>query len=175
MAQVGERSNLDAGGSGGSGVAGKRRLGLDRFSLSIALGALGLVAVLLLLVVRQPTETQPMDESRPAGVVHNFYLALMHDDVRAAYDYLSTEARSKAPYEQFARQVSSGQSQSGRRIRIDEERIEADTARVTVRRTRSTGGGFFPFSSSEYTQEVTHVLKLEQGAWKLAPGSWYGW
>jgi hypothetical protein len=175
MAHVGDPRDLDVGGSGTSGTPSGQRPGLDRFSLTIALGALALVGVLLLLAVRQPTETQPLDESRPAGVVHNFYLALMNDEVRKAYDYLSVEAQSKTPYEQFVRQVSSGGDLSGRRLRIDEERIEGDTARVITRRTSPSGGGFFPFSSDEYTREVTHVLTFEQGAWKLAAGSWYGW
>ena len=151
-------------------------LGLDRFTLAIVVGAPLLVAVLFGMVLAQPNRAEPMDESRPAGVVHNFYLALLDDDVRKAYAYLSSEAQGKTPYEQFAREVSGGRSRG--RLRIDEEHIEGDTARVTVRRTYGSDGGFFPFSSREYSHEVTYVLRLEGGAWKLAPSQphgYYGW
>jgi hypothetical protein len=173
MAQVIDRREVKADASGSA--TGGRLFGLDRFSLAIALGTLLLVGVLFLLVLRQPAETQPMDETSPAGVVHNYYLALMNDDVRTAYDYLAEDARAKTPYDQFARQVSNARSQSSRRVRIGDERVEGDTARVTVRRTYSTGGGLFPFSSGEYTQETTWVLRREQGSWRLTQGSWYAW
>ena len=176
MAQIREPRGADAPSKRNVASPAGGHLGLDRFSAAIVLGAVALVAALFLLVLAQPNRVEPMEESRPAGVVHNFYLALMDDEPRKAYGYLSAEAQSKTPYEQFARQVSIGRS--GRRIRIDEERIEGDTARVTVRRTYSSDGGFFPFSSSEHSQALTYVLRLEHGAWKLAPNQshgFYGW
>jgi hypothetical protein len=146
--------------------------GLDRFTLSIVLGTVTLVALLCSVILTRPNDSQPMDESRPAGVVHNFYLALLQNDPRTAYAYLSAEAQAKQPYERFATQPSSQRSE--RRLRIDEERIEGeagtaagDTARVTVRWTTASGG-FFPFSSGEYTNTQTIVLRREGEAWKLA-------
>ena len=176
MAQIPESRAPAAPGGGQPAAPPVGSVGLDRFTLGIVTGALALVGALFLIVLAQPDRIEPIDESRPAGVVHNFYLALLNDDPRKAYGYLSAEAQSKTPYEQFARQVSS--NRSGRRVRIDEERIEGDTARVTVRRTYSSDGDFFPFSSGEYTHEVIYVLRLEQGAWKLAPGQshgFFGW
>jgi hypothetical protein len=143
-------------------------LGLDRFTLAIVASALALAVVLYLVILQQPSESRPMDESSPAGVVHNYLLALGNDEVRKAYDYLSAEAQARTPYEQFARQVAPA-SEASWRIRIDDERVEGDSARVTVRRTYGRGGGFFPFSSSEYTSTVVYVLTRENGAWKLAP------
>ena len=143
-------------------------LGLDRFTLAIVAGALALAVVLYLVILQQPSETRPLDESSPAGVVHNYFLALRSDEVRKAYGYLSAEAQAKTPYEQFARGVAPA-SGNRWRIRIDDERIEGDTARVTVRRTYGSGGGFFPFSSGEDTREIVYVLTRENGAWKLAP------
>lgn len=143
-------------------------LGLDRFTLAIVVGALLLALALYLVVLQQPIESRPLDESSPAGVVHNYFLALRNDEVLKAYGYLSAEAQAKTPYKQFASQVAPS-SETSWRIRIDDERVEGDTARVTVRRTYGQSGGFFPFSSSEYTSSRVYVLTREQGAWKLAP------
>jgi hypothetical protein len=175
MAQVGQSRDAEAS-PGSRAERSSGVLGLDRFTLAIVVGALVLVAALFLIVLAQPNRADPMDESRPAGVIHNFYLALLNDDAKKAYGYLSAEAQSKTPYEQFAREVSGGRSRG--RMRIDEERIEGDTARVTVRKTYGSDGGFFPFSSREYSHDVTYVLRLERGVWKLVPAQphgYYGW
>ena len=139
-------------------------LGLDRFTLSITVGALALVALLCAVILTRPNESQPLDEARPAGVVHNFYLARLRNDPKTAYGYLSAEAQTKQSYERFA--AMSPNQRSERRLRIDDERVEGDTARVTVRWT-SASGGFFPFSSPEYTNTQTIVLRREGESWKL--------
>src|SRR3954452_20521371 len=61
-------------------------LGLDRFTISVVLLGLGLVVVALLAVRGRPSEGVPADESQPAGVVNNYYLALLNDDPKKAYD-----------------------------------------------------------------------------------------
>ena len=139
--------------------------GLDRFTLGIAVGVVALVVALFLVVLGQPTDAGPVDESRPAGVVHNYYLALLRDDPKTAYAYLSADAQARLPYERFAARPAYRGPQ--RRLRIDEEHLEGDTARVLVRWTY-TSGGFFPFSTGEYSNEQTIVLRLENGAWKIA-------
>lgn len=148
-----------AAGSARSGF-----LGLDRFTLGIALGAVALVALLCAVILTRPNDSQPLDEAQPAGVVHNFYLARLRNDPRTAYGYLSAEAQIKQPYERFA--AMSPNQRSERRLRIDDERVEGETARVTVRWTTASGG-FFPFSSNEYTNTQTIVLRREGEAWKL--------
>jgi hypothetical protein len=160
-----ERDNSNS--SPGDSLAGERlsRVGLDRFTVGIAVGALALVVILLAVILARPDETRPMDESRPAGVVHNYYLARMNDDLMAAYAYLSAEAQARTPYGSFAAGRRPSSSPKAR-IRIDDERIEGDTARVTVR-SSSTGGGFLPFTPGEFTNEQTLVLRRENEAWKL--------
>ncbi len=140
-------------------------LGLDRFTLAIAIGVAILIPVVFLVVLAQPKQTQPLDESRPAGVAHNYYLALTQDDLPKAYAYLSAEAKANITYEQFTARVTSVPERRG--IRIDNERIEDGTARVTVRTTYGAPGP--PLLSSEFTMERTVVLRMEDGTWKIAP------
>lgn len=141
------------------------RFSFDRFTLAVVLVTLALVGLGVAAVLVRPADDQPMDESRPAGVVHNYYLALANDDPKKAYEYLSAEARSKLPYERFASGYPARSVRSQRpTIRIDDEKVEGDTARVTIRWTRTGGGLFGP---SDYSSVRTSVLRLEDGAWKL--------
>src|SRR5687768_5038726 len=89
-------SELTDQGGGASAVRARAGfLGLDRFTLGIAVGAIVLVALLCAVILTRPNESQPLDEAQPAGVVHNFYLARLRDDPKTAYGYLSTEAQAK--------------------------------------------------------------------------------
>jgi hypothetical protein len=168
---VAEQQRAEPPRESGRGPAAGRGHGLDRFTLGIAIGGVALVAVVFAVLLAQPKAAQPMDEARPAGVVHNYYLALLNDAPRRAYGYLSEEAQAKTPYDQFARQATTGRAE---RIRVDDERIEDDTARVTVHLSYPRYGGIFPFSSHENTITRTVVLRREGGEWKLAPTQQYG-
>jgi hypothetical protein len=142
---------------------GPGRFGLDRFTLVIV-AALGLVALALGLVLARPSEGRPMDEATPLGVANNYYLALAEGDTRRAYEYLSSEAKGKTAYEEFARRQLP--RRETRRLWLDDERIDGDTARVSVRQSHGTRS-FLPFDSGEYTTRYLLVLRREGGAWKL--------
>src|SRR5688500_8996088 len=68
----------------------------DRFALVVGLGTTILIAVVFTVVVGMP-KAAPLDESQPAGVTHNYYLALTENDLGKAYGYLSLEARAVLP------------------------------------------------------------------------------
>jgi len=138
-------------------------LGLDRFTLGIGIAVAILVPLLFAVVLMQPRAT-PMDESSPAGLTHNYYLAVQQDDLSKAYGYLSAETRSWLSYEQFIAQASS--RPETRSVRIQDERIEGDTVRVTVGLTLYMPTG--PFSSGEVSQQRTLVLRREGDAWRIA-------
>jgi hypothetical protein len=170
MQQLAEAPATPAAPAGGAPVAQAplaRRLGLDRFTLAIAAGVALLIPLLFAIVLAQPRQAQPLDESRPAGVAHNYYLALSQGDLARAYGYLSAEARTTISYEQFAARVTETPERRG--IRIDDERIEDGTGRVTVRTTYAVPGGPFPFMSGERSVQRTVVLRREDGSWKIAP------
>jgi hypothetical protein len=139
-------------------------LGLDRFTLGIGVPVAILVPLLFVLVLIQP-RAAPLDESTPAGVVHNYYLAVQQDDLGTAYGYLSAETRAWLSYEQFAAQVSL--RPDTRSVRIQDERIEGQTARVTVGLTLYMPTG--PVSSGEVSRQRTLVLRrATDGAWRIA-------
>jgi hypothetical protein len=138
-------------------------LGLDRFTLGIGIAVAIVVPLLFVLVLLQPKAT-PMDESSPAGVAHNYYLAVQQDDLSKAYGYLSAETRGWLSYEQFAAQVSS--RPETRSVRIQDERIDGDTGRVTIGVTLYMPTG--PFSSGEVSQQRSLVLRREGEVWRIA-------
>jgi hypothetical protein len=154
---------------------------VDPFTLAVALGVLVLIPIAFVLVLSQP-RAEPLAESTPSGVVHNYYLAVMHDDLSAAYGYLSTETRGWLTYEQFTAQASSRPETRG--VRIIDERIEDSTARVTVSVTLYVPTG--PISNGEVTTQHSLVLRQEAGNWRIAlpeppatpgysPYGLYGW
>ncbi|HET7770977.1 MAG TPA: hypothetical protein VFN74_19550 [Chloroflexota bacterium] len=148
------------------GHAPPRPSGLDRFTLLIALGATALVALVFVLVLGLP-KAAPLDEARPGGVAHNYYLALSENDLAKAYAYLSLQARQTLTYEEFAARVREWPERRG--IRIDDERIEGNTATVTVRTMYALPPGPIPLGASERSIKRTVVLRREDGVWRIAP------
>jgi hypothetical protein len=155
-------------------------LGLDRFTISIGVAVILLVAGLFVLVLRQPP-AQRMDESTPSGVVNNYYLAVQQNQLSQAYGYLAADTRTWLSYEQFTAQVST--RPQTRSVRIDNERLEGTTAVVSVSITRYTPTGFF--SNAEVTSSQSLVLRRDGDAWRIAlpqppggpyvPYELYGW
>jgi hypothetical protein len=137
-------------------------LGLDRFTLAIGLAVAILVPLLFILVLAQP-KAEPADESTPAGVVHNYYLAVQQDDIQKAYGYLSAETRGWLSYEQFSAQVSAPRTLG---VRIQNERVDDGTARVAVVVTTYLPGG--PFSAGEYSTSRTIVLRHQDEVWRIS-------
>jgi hypothetical protein len=163
----------------------QRRLHIDAFTLGMGVAVLILIPIAFVLVLSQPRAEQQA-ESTPGGVVHNYYLAVMHDDLNTAYGYFSTETRAWLSYEQFTAQVS--YRPETRAVRIQDERLEDGTARVTVSVTMYVATG--PVSNGEITQQHILVLRQEDGAWRInlplpsttpgygpynAPFELYGW
>lgn len=164
MSQAEPLSGPNGGAPGGEHRSADSRPRFDRFTVGVAASVLALVGLALWATLSQRPGPAPADENSPAGVVYAYYLALAQDDPRRAYALLSSEAQSKQSYEQFAQSRYRGSNLP--RARIDDERLEGDTARVTVRVTRSTGS-FLPFVASDYSTSTVVVLRREQGGWKL--------
>lgn len=143
--------------------ASRSGLKVDPFTLAVAFGVLVLISIAFALVLSQP-RAERMAEVTPGGVVHNYYLALMHDDLSTAYGYFSTETRGWLSYERFAAQVAV--HPDTRSVRIIDERIEDSTARVTVSVTMYVPSG--PFSSTEIATQHNLVLRQEAGNWRIA-------
>jgi hypothetical protein len=140
-----------------------RILHIDVFTLGVGIAVAILIPIAFVLVLSQP-RAEPASEATPGGVAHNYYLAVMHDDLSAAYAYLSSETHGWLSYEQFTAQVSRRPETRG--VRIQDERIEDSAARVTVSVTTYVPTG--PFSNNEITSQHILVLRPEGGAWRIA-------
>lgn len=147
---------------------------IDRFLLAIIAGIVLLViAALALALTRAPQGYQ--NETTPAGVAHNYVLALKQRDDARAYGYLSPElAGYPASRDAFSADIDRYNWNFNREsatISAGDERITGDRALVTVTETRFYEGGLF--SSGQYTSSFSVTLRREGAAWKIVSADSY--
>lgn len=140
----------------------------DRFLIAIlvGLGILLVVALLSVLLLRQPGAVLPADS--PEGIVQRFYLALEERDYHRAYDLLGGQAAAQLTRDEFVRYNADRQPYEGpQRVRIDDQRISGDFATVTVTVTHYTANAQ-PFSAgSEYSETETFSLHHDADGWRI--------
>ena len=136
----------------------------DKFLLAIIIAIVLLVVIAVVLVLtRNQTEAYVADDS-PAGVVHDYFLAIQRKDFERAYRYLSNEIASKPDLDEFIRTMNNYQTETA--LQIGESTITDNRARVEVLITTYSGGDLF--SSGSYTNHDTAYLKLNsEGKWQL--------
>ena len=136
----------------------------DKFLIGIVAGVVLLIVVAVVVVITRTEVEEYVADDTPAGVVHNYFLALERNDFERAYSYLSDELEAKPNLDEFIRQMDSNRSEAA--LKIGESTITDNRARVEVAITTYSGGG--PFSSNSYTNRETANLKLSpEGEWKL--------
>lgn len=136
----------------------------DKFLIGIVAGVVLLVLVAVAIILTRTGVEEYVADDTPAGVVHNYFLALERKDFERAYSYLSDELEAKPNLDEFIRQMNYDRSEAA--LRIGQSTITNNRARVDVAITTYSGGG--PFSSSSYTNRETANLKLSpEGEWKL--------
>jgi DNA-binding protein Fis len=139
----------------------------DKFLIGIVVGVVLLVVVAVVIILTRTGVEEYVADDTPAGVVHNYFLALERNDFERAYGYLSDELEAKPNLDEFIRQMNYNRSEAA--LKIGESTITDNRARVEVAITIYSGGG--PFSSNSYTNRETANLKLSpEGEWKLM---WY--
>jgi len=128
----------------------------DRVLLGIV-AAIAVLVVVALAVVFLRGESQPLDESSPAGVVQRYSKAVIDADSAAANAYLTDNARSRcANYY--------GSAQASRVVLITTtERGETATVKVSIVHSSPDG----PFGPSEYAEEGVIGLVKVAGAWRI--------
>lgn len=137
----------------------------DRFLLSILIGlaVLALAAVAVVLV-RSHREGY-VDDSTPAGVVHNYILALQRDDIQRAHSYLAegeyrpslSEFRSISAYTYGPMYTTS--------VHLGETFIDGDEAVVEVV-VLNLQSGIFIFDEI-YERDEVALLMRQDGEWRL--------
>ena len=143
----------------------------DRFLLGFVLGALLLVALVLVLAVRRPPpEYQP--EDKPENVALNYLLALQRADYPRAYAALSPALRHyPASAAEFAHLITvnswviPGGAGGSSMLRATDTRRVDESAFVTVRETLLVSQGLF--GSEQQTNNFQMELRLAEGKWQL--------
>ncbi|MCA9934814.1 MAG: hypothetical protein H6662_12875 [Ardenticatenaceae bacterium] len=147
----------------------------DRFLIGIVIGIVLLVAIAVIVTLRQPPPTYQPEES-PDGVAYNYLLALQQKEYARAYGYLSPAIPGyPANSDAFAHTVRS-YSWSFRfdedtAVSISDTQINGDTAVAHAAITRFSQNE--PFGGNTTTATFTLELRREAGAWKIWSGTRY--
>ncbi len=151
----------------------------DKFLIGIVVGIVLLVIVALVTVLaRGPGEDYIADDT-PAGVVHNYFLAVQRKDYEKAYSYLSDDLESKPDLDEFIRLIGNVGNRSEASLQIRETRPGDIHAQVDVAITTYSPGNLFDKGS--YTNDNTVYLRAtgDGSVWKLIefpyPYWGYGW
>jgi hypothetical protein len=146
----------------------------DRFLLGILIfiGLLVIVSVALFMVRREPQTYSA--EDTPAGVIHNYVLALQNRDFPRAYGYLAS--KDNKPTLDAFRQAFLNRTldTSNTALQIgNTDMYASDQALVDVTVLYASGDPFSSGSSSNSTAS----LEKQAGAWRITnmPYPYWGW
>jgi hypothetical protein len=138
----------------------------DRFFAGILIGIVLLVALALGLYFLRSGQGKYVDDSNPAGALHNYLVAVRSQDYQKAYSYLADDA-DKPDYSDFSLTFKA----AGRNsiefppVEIGETLpgLNGDSATVMIT-LQYKGQGLFDGSS--YQSDLA-VMVLQNGAWKV--------
>jgi hypothetical protein len=140
----------------------------DKFLIGIVIGIVALVIVAIVAVMlRTPENEEYVADDDPAGVAHNYFLAIQRRDYEKAYSYVSDGIEAKPNLDKFIRDVDNFTEQSQSSLQIGETRITGDRAQVDISITTYRPGEFL--ESSSYTSQGTAYLAAGANGegWKL--------
>jgi hypothetical protein len=138
----------------------------DRFLIGILLGiGVLVVAALILFVIRQG-KADYSDDSTPAGVLQNYFIAIQKRDYERAYNSLADQP-GKPSLSQFQQSFLSYQQEalSGSAVEIDQVVLDQQNQTATVQVTilNSTRDLF----ETAVRSHETATLIYQNGAWKV--------
>jgi hypothetical protein len=137
---------------------------MDRFTVAVVGGVIGLVvAGLVAAAVMRGRAPQP-DLSTPSGIVLAYGLAEQRGDGQAAWELLATSVQAKNSRDQFLVRFS-GHGSEPQYLAAEDERIDAAGASVVLVRTYPGSGGLF--GSSSYSSRNTVRLTRETVGWRI--------
>ena len=139
---------------------------MDRFTFAVVGGVLALVAAGLLTAasLRGQVGSAP-DLNTPAGVALAYAAAEQRGDAQAAWDLLATSAQQRGDRERFLARAGHSQPDNAY-LSTDEERVDGDTASVTLVETYPGSGGLL--GRATYTNRVTIRLARESAGWRIS-------
>lgn len=135
----------------------------DKFLIGILIGIGVLILLALGLFFTRQDKRDYVTETGPAGVVHNYVLAVLNKDYQKAYGYLA-DLEHKPAYEEFRQSFFNGMVDPGD-VGLDIGSVEThgDEAVVSLSIYYSNTDPF----SSRYTNEDRALLVEQNGEWKL--------
>jgi hypothetical protein len=149
----------------------------DKLLLGIVAGVIILVVVSLVIALRQPDQPAYDPDDTPAGVAHNYLLALQLEDFPRAYGYLSPLLLGyPANAEAFEQQVLDnrywfGLNDNEVSLAIEDVNTTNDRTKVVVRRTVFSRGSLF--DSGQYSDTFDMTLRQVDGNWKIVVSERY--
>jgi hypothetical protein len=150
----------------------------DKFLIAIVVGAILLVLIAFVVVLRQPNPSY-LPEDTPEGVINNYLLALQKDDYARAYGYLSPDlAGYPSSVTEFASDVDRdswkfGQGGDDTVLDMGSREPLGDEMLVTIQITHFYHNG--PFDSSSYTESAWFTLSKADVNWQIVDGGVYFW
>jgi hypothetical protein len=138
---------------------------MDRFTLAVVGGVLALVAAGLVTAatLRGQVSSAP-DLSTPGGVALAYALAEQRGDAQTAWDLLASPTQQRADRDRFLARAGHTQPDNTY-LSIDDNRVDGDTASVTLVETYPGSGGIFGRTS--YTSRATVRLAREPAGWRI--------
>lgn len=138
---------------------------MDRFTFAVVGGVLALVAAGLVTAasLRGQVGSAP-DLNTPAGVALAYAAAEQRGDAQAAWDLLAMSAQQRGDRERFLARAGHSQPDNAY-LSTDEERVDGDTASVTLVETYPGSGGLL--GRATYTNRVTIRLARESAGWRI--------
>ena len=138
---------------------------MDRFTFAVVGGVLALVAAGLVTAasLRGQVGSAP-DLNTPAGVALAYAAAEQRGDAQAAWDLLATSAQQRGDRERFLARAGHSQPDNAY-LSTDEERVDGDTASVTLVETYPGSGGLL--GRATYANRVTIRLARESAGWRI--------
>jgi hypothetical protein len=141
--------------------------------LSILIGLAILASTAIVVVLVRSRQQGYVDDSTPAGVVHNYILALQLDDVQRAYSYLA-DMDHKPSLSEFRRlDAYSHDLSRSASVRLGETYIDDDEAMVELVVLQLQPGTFLFNEISEWDEVA--LLVHQDGNWHLKQMPYQFW
>ncbi len=148
----------------------------DKFLSVIVVGAVLLTVIAFAVVLLRP-KPEYQSENTPAGIAHNYLLALEKRNYERAYKYLAPSLQGRPDsvdefYENIENYSRSFRLDSDVTVQVESESIFKPSAVVIIRETRFDGGGIF--DSNQTTDTFRMKLRLDDNEeWRVIDSDYY--
>ena len=138
---------------------------MDKFTLAVVGGVLGLIGVALVAALLIRGSAAPPDLSTPSGTVLAYALAQRRGDPHTAWDLLAPSEQARLDHDRFLAR-SANASDDNVYLTTEDERTEADGASVVLVRTISNRG-LFGTRSSFSSRTTVRLIRVDD-QWRIS-------